>query len=56
MRVKTSITIEEKSLETLKKAASRERRSVSNYLETFIDRIIPDVKKELAARNKMQAA
>lgn len=56
MRVKTSITIEEETLETIKKAASAERRTVSNYLETFIERIAPEVEKELAERKGAQPA
>jgi RNA processing factor Prp31 len=56
MKVKTSISIEENLLEIIKKAAASERRTVSNYIESFIERIAPEVEKELACRSDSQTA
>ena len=45
---KTSIAIDERTLAVLKKAAKAENRSLSNYLENALARILPDTLKRLS--------
>jgi hypothetical protein len=46
-KLKTSIAIETKTLTVLKKAAKAENRSLSNYIENAITKLLPGVTKEL---------
>lgn len=50
MKVKTSVSLSPKTHEALKTAARAERRSVSQYIEIFIETALPEVLKKLSRK------